>query len=176
MNEQAMNGLYGRNGMNEGNGLGEMLTVNQRCIAQCQTMLEFEQEKRQALLSDDLDRLESMIQAQQAAIMKLESLEKQRLEAQEKAGYHNLTADGILELLEDGPEKAALSRQVEELRQTLDDVRYQNNRALEIARANLQIVNTLATGQEQKTGQQGVYRKGQTASNWQGGSSFDKKM
>jgi flagellar biosynthesis/type III secretory pathway chaperone len=139
-------------------------------------MLEFEQEKRQALLSDDLDRLENMLQAQQAAIMKLESLEKQRRDAQEKAGYHDLSADKILELLADGPDKATLSRQVEELKQTLDDIRYQNSKALEIARANLQIVNTLATGQEQKPGSQGVYRKGQSASNWQSSSSFDKKL
>ena len=155
--------------------IAEFLTATQRCVTQCKSMLEFEQEKRQALLSDDLDRLEDMIQAQQAAIMKLESLEKQRMEAQAKAGYHSLTAAEIIELLEDSPDRETLERQVNELRQTLEDIRYQNGRSLEIARANIQIINTLATGKEQKTGQ-GVYKKGQTNTNWQSSSSFDKKM
>ena len=108
------------------NELQTFLTATERCVAQCKAMLSFEQEKRQALLSDDLSRLESMIQAQQAAIMKLESLEKQRMEAQENAGYHNLSADAILELLDDGPDKAILARQVGELKQTLEEIRYHN--------------------------------------------------
>ena len=157
------------------NDIAEFLTATQRCVIQCKAMLEFEQEKRQALLSDDLDRLEGMLQAQQAAIMKLESLEKQRVEAQDNAGYHDLTAKEIMELLGDGPDKDTLARQVEELRRTLDDIRYQNDRSLEIARANIQIINTLATGKEQKPGQ-GVYKKGQTSDNWKSSSSFDKKM
>jgi len=160
-------------GLNE---LTPFLTATERCLAQCKTMLSFEQEKRQALLSDDLSRLESMIQAQQAAIMRLESLEKQRMEAQERAGYHNLSADAILELLDDGPDKDTLARQVGELRQTLEEIRYQNDRAMEIARANLQIVNSLTAGKEQKE-RQGVYKPGQAGkAGWQTGSSFDQKM
>ena len=155
--------------------VAEFLSATRRCVVQCKSLLVFEQEKRQALLSEDLDRLESMLQSQQAAIMKLESLEKQRMEAQDKAGYHNLTAAEIIELLGEGPDKEELARQVEELKQTLEDIRYQNGRSLEIARANIQIINTLATGKEQKPGQ-GVYKKGQTAANWQSGASFDKKM
>ena len=152
------------------------LSATERCVNQCKTMLEFEQEKRQALLSDDLDRLESMIQAQQAAIMKLESLEKMRLEAQESAGYHRMTADEILELLDDGPDRETLARQMAELRQTMEEIRYHNNKAMEIARANLQIVNILATGKEQRD-PQGVYKpKTAGSSNWQGGSSFEKKI
>ena len=159
------------------NELQPFLTATERCVAQCKTMLTFEQEKRQALLSDDLTRLESMIQAQQAAIMKLESLEKQRMEAQEKAGYHRLSADEILELLDDGPDKDILARQVGELKQTLEEIRYHNEKAMEIARANLQIVNTLATGKEQKE-RQGVYRPGH-AGVWQTGASstsFETKI
>ena len=152
------------------------LTATERCVAQCKSMLAFEQEKRQALLADDLTRLESMIQAQQAAIMRLESLEKQRMEAQEKAGYNTMRADEILELLDEGPEKDALARHVIELKQTMDDIRYQNDRAMEIARANLQIVNTLVAGGDQKE-RQGVYRPKQDGgASFQQGSSFETKI
>ena len=157
------------------NEFAEFLTATERCVAQCKSLLEFEHEKRQALLSDDLDRLESMLQAQQAAIMKLESMEKQRVEAQHKAGYHNLTAEEIIELLDDSPDKEALVQQVGELKQTLEDIRYQNSKSLEIARANIQIINTLATGKAQNQNQ-GVYKKGQTGAISQGIPSFDKKL
>jgi predicted ATP-grasp superfamily ATP-dependent carboligase len=153
----------------------DFLTATERCVVQCKSMLEYEQEKRQALLSDDMDRLEDMIQAQQAAIMKLESLEKQRLEAQEKAGYHKLSAEEIIALLEDGPDKTELKRQSVELKQTLEEIRVQNDSALEIARMNLQIIETLATGKDQKE-RQGVYKPVQgSGAKFQGTSSFDKK-
>jgi hypothetical protein len=139
-------------------------------------MLEFEQEKRQALLSDDLDRLEGMIQAQQAAIMKLESLEKLRQEAQESAGYHQMSADEILELLDEGPDKEALAQHVGELKQTMDEIKYHNDKAMEIARANLQIINVLAKGKEIKD-PQGVYRPKQLRkAGWQSSPSFEKKI
>ena len=157
------------------NEFSSFLSATERCVAQCKSMLVFEQEKRQALLADDLTRLESMIQAQQAAIMKLESLEKQRMDAQEKAGYHSLRAEEILDLLEDGPDKEVLARHVGELQQTLEEIRYNNDKAMEIARANLQIINTLATGTEQKE-RQGVYRPKQSGAQWQSGSSFETKI
>jgi len=133
------------------------LTATERCVAQARAMLEYEQDKRQALLSDDYARLESMIQSQQASIMKLESLEKQRLEAQERAGYHRLNAEEILALLDEGPDKETLSRQVDELKRTLKEIRLQNEKAMEIARANLQIYNTLTSAKDQPVNQ-GVYK------------------
>ncbi len=159
------------------NELATFLTATQRCVSQCHAMLEFEQEKRQALLADDMERLEAMIQNQQAAIMKLESLEKQRLEAQEKAGYDRMSADEILKVMPEGPEKEEMAQQVGELRKTLEEIRYHNDKSMEITRANLQIMNTLAGAQEQKKPQQGVYRPGQNSgSRWQGSSSFEKKI
>ena len=157
------------------NEFQSFLNATQRCVTQCKVMLTFEQDKRQALLSDDLTRLESMLQAQQAAIMKLESLEKQRMEAQEKAGYHRLSAEEILELLDEGPDKEAFSAQVGELVQTLGEIRYQNDRAMEIARANLQVVNAVTPGKEQRE-TQSTYKPGQYGAKWNTGSSFEKKV
>jgi len=152
------------------------LSATERCVAQAKTMLEFEQDKRQALLSDDYNRLESMIQAQQAAIMKLESLEKQRVQAQEKAGYHRLNADEIVALLDEGPEREALLEQITELKRTLEEIRQQNDKAMEIARANLQIYNTLTTGKEQPA-KPAVYKQKQNyGSTFQSESSFQKKI
>ena len=121
-----------------------------------------------------------MIQAQQAAIMRLESLEKQRMEAQENAGYHRLSAEEIIALLDDGPDRDALSKQMGDLKDTLEEIRYHNDRAMEIARANLQIINSLATGSDKKQGGHGVYKPKPTPGSWQATtpnpSSFEKKI
>jgi len=160
------------------NDFASFLSATERCVAQSKTMLTFEQEKRQALLSDDLTRLESMIQAQQAAIMKMESLEKQRLEAQEKAGFHQMKADEVLANMESGPDKEALAELVRVLRTTLEEIRYHNTKAVDIARNNLQILDMLSTGKEQQQqhGRQGVYSPKQAGAGWQGSPSFEKKI
>ena len=156
--------------------LQAFLLATERCVTQAKVMLVLEQEKRQALLADDLSRLEGMIQAQQASIMKLESLEKQRVEAQDKAGYHNLKADEILELLDEGPEKETLQQHVGSLKQSMEEIRYHNDKALEIARANLQMFNTLAKGTEEPD-KQAVYRPKQAyGTSFQSGSSFNKNI
>ena len=158
------------------NEMQAFLTATERCVTQSKTMLSFEIEKRQALLSDDLNRLENMIQAQQAAIMKMDSLEKQRLEAQEKAGFQNLSAVEILDRLDDSPDKAILARQVGELKLTLEEIRYHNEKAMDIARTNLQIVEKLNTGAAGGE-QQGVYRpRSSGGAEFQGGFSFDTKI
>jgi hypothetical protein len=158
------------------NEFSAFLTATERCVVQAMTMLEFEQDKRQALLSDDYARLESMIQSQQAAIMKLESLEKQRIHAQEKAGYHRLNADEILSLLDEGPDREALMKQITDLKQTLEGIRLQNDKAMEIARANLQIYNTLTIGKDQQPGQ-GVYKPKQNYNrDFRADSSFQKNI
>jgi hypothetical protein len=140
-------------------------------------MLEFEQEKRQALLSDDMDRLEAMIQTQQASIMKLESLEKQRLDAQERAGFGNMPAVEILSKMHDGPEKAELTRHVGDLKQTLEDIRFHNEKSLEIARANLNLISALTSKQEHHKETPGTYRPGQIGKpGWDTSATFDKKF
>ena len=57
--------------------LAEFLQATERCTQQLREMLPLEQEKYQALISDDTNQMEEMIQVQQAAIMKLKSLEGQ---------------------------------------------------------------------------------------------------
>lgn len=158
--------------------LTNFLNATRRCLNQCQTMLEFEQEKRQALLADDMDRLESMLQSQQAAIMQLESLEKQRLKAQEEAGYKDLSAEEVLEELAPGPEKTELTQYITELRQALRDIRFHNEKSLDITRNNLRILATVASGSNPEgKKEQVVYGRSQgKESTWSGGSSFEKKI
>ena len=67
------------------------------CLAECKKMLDFEAQKRKALLDSDVNNLTAVLQAQQATMMKLENIEKKRIAAQEKAGFGEMKADEIIE-------------------------------------------------------------------------------
>lgn len=117
------------------NHLQEFLLATQRCTEHLQDMIPQEKEKYQALISDDTQQIEEMVQNQQAAIMKLQSLEAARLQAQELAGFSNRSADEILELVSE-EDRPAVSEAFSQLRSTAQELRVCNAKAMEIARAS----------------------------------------
>ena len=57
----------------------EYKVVLEECLVECKKMLEFETEKRRALLDSDMNNLSAVLQSQQATMMKLENIEKKRI-------------------------------------------------------------------------------------------------
>lgn len=155
--------------------LQEFMDMTDRCSEQCESMIQFEQEKRQALLSMETKRLEQIMQDQQAAMMRLESLEKRRLECQQQAGLGVLSAQEILSAMEDGEEKRKLSSCFDRLRKAADELKLCNAKALEIAKENLQLMETMEATPKRKDGPV-TYSPGQTGAGWQGGASFEIKI
>lgn len=98
-------------------------------------MIPQEKDKYQALISDDTKQIEEMVQTQQAAIMKLKSLEAARLQAQELAGFSNHSADEILELVSE-EDKPTVTETFTNLRSAAQELRLCNAKAMEIARAS----------------------------------------
>lgn len=117
------------------NYLEEFLLATRRCTEHLQAMIPQEKEKYQALISDDTQQIEEMVQNQQAAIMKLKSLEATRLHAQELAGFANRTADEIVELVS-VDDRQAVSETFVQLRRAAKELRLCNAKAMEIARAS----------------------------------------
>lgn len=115
--------------------LEEFLLATKRCTEHLREMIPQEKEKYQALISDDTQQIEEMVQNQQAAIMKLKSLEAARLHAQEQAGFADRSADEILELVTQ-TDKAAVSEAFTDLRNAAKELRLCNAKAMEIARAS----------------------------------------
>lgn len=115
--------------------LAEFLQATERCTEQLREMLPLEQEKYQALISDDTNQMEEMIQVQQAAIMKLKSLEAVRLDCQEKAGLGQMTSDQILESIP-AEDKEAFTACFADLRKAAEELRICNAKAMEIARVS----------------------------------------
>lgn len=158
------------------NGMKSYLVSLHKTIDQCSLMVDLEQQKRQALLSNNINLLENMLQSQQAEMMKLESLEKQRVSMQEAAGFGEMTGSEILAKLAEGPEKEEFSRAFSELKNTAEELKNFNKQALDIAKESLKMYSRLTPGIE--TPEKNLVYKAdhRTGAKWGSGSTFEEKI
>ena len=136
-------------------------------------MLDFETEKRRALLDSDMNNLSAVLQSQQATMMKLENLEKKRIAAQEKAGFSDMKAEEIIEKIADEKEKQSFTSTVNELRTLVEEIQKLNKISIDIAKSNLKIANTILQQQPNET--TGVYTSTGSNAKWSS-SSFEEKI
>lgn len=147
--------------------------VLEECLVECKKMLDFETEKRRALLDSDMNNLSTVLQSQQATIMKLESLEKKRISAQEKAGFSDMKAEDIIEKITDEKEKQSFTLILNELRSLVEEIQRLNRISIDIAKSNLKIANTILQQQPNET--TGVYTSTGSNAKWSS-SSFEEKI
>ena len=147
--------------------------VLEECLVGCKKMLDFETEKRRALLDSDMNNLSTVLQSQQATIMKLESLEKKRISAQEKAGFSDMKAEDIIEKITDEKEKQSFILILNELRTLVEEIQRLNRISIDIAKSNLKIANTIL--QQQPEDETGVYTSTGSNAKWSS-SSFEEKI
>jgi len=147
--------------------------VLEECLVECKKMLDFETEKRRALLDSDMNNLSTVLQSQQATIMKLESLEKKRISAQEKAGFSDMKAEDIIEKITDEKEKQSFTLILNELRTLVEEIQRLNRISIDIAKSNLKIANTIL--QQQPEDETGVYTSTGSNAKWSS-SSFEEKI
>ena len=147
--------------------------VLEDCLVECRKMLDFETEKRRALLDSDMNNLSTVLQSQQATMMKLENLEKKRISAQEKAGFSDMKAEEIIEKITDEKEKQSFTSTVNELRTLVEEIQKLNKISIDIAKSNLKIANTILQQQPNET--TGVYTSTGSNAKWSS-SSFEEKI
>ncbi|MBQ4103858.1 MAG: flagellar export chaperone FlgN [Clostridia bacterium] len=147
--------------------------VLEECLVECKKMLDFETEKRRALLDSDMNNLSAVLQSQQATMMKLENLEKKRISAQEKAGFSDMKAEEIIEKITDEKEKQSFTSTVNELRTLVEEIQKLNKISIDIAKSNLKIANTILQQQPNET--TGVYTSNGSNAKWSS-SSFEEKI
>jgi hypothetical protein len=153
--------------------ISEYKAVLEECLAECKKMLDFEAQKRKALLESDANSLTVILQSQQATMMRLENVEKKRVAAQEKAGFGDMKADEIIEKIEDNEEKNSFTVTVNELRGIVEEIQRLNKISIDIAKSNLKIANTIL--QQQQADNAGVYTSSGESANWSS-SSFEEKI
>lgn len=106
----------------------------------CEAMAAAEEKKRKALLKDDIAQVESVLSSQQASLMTLETMEKQRVALQEREGWGDIPFTEILEKLS-GQEREEMEGLYHRMSAALQNVKMQNEKAMQIAKLNLRLTN-----------------------------------
>lgn len=142
----------------------EYIDTVSRCLEQCKEMLQLESEKRRALIKNAAQEIETVVKKQQAALMKLETLEHQRIKAQVALGYdETATAAQVLGDMPEGQQKETLSALIAKLKECAVDLKEQNKDSLELARLDLQLVESLRIDGSTSAAQSGVYSRSQAS-------------
>ncbi|MEG0339234.1 MAG: hypothetical protein RR573_04895 [Oscillospiraceae bacterium] len=105
-----------------------------------QSMLDNEKEKLAALLSNSLPRIEHCILTAQADTKQLENLEKKRMTLQQNIGCGGYTLEQLVNEVPDNT-RARMSDLCAQVRNTVDEIRFHNDKSMDIARTNVKQIN-----------------------------------
>ncbi|MEA4894336.1 MAG: flagellar export chaperone FlgN [Oscillospiraceae bacterium] len=108
--------------------------------------LESEGEKRRSLLSGDLERLEKMLNVQQAQAMKFRTMETKRAALQSKLGLTGGKAAELLEKIGDTDDKKSIQALFSEMNDIAVSIREQNRQSLGLAESKLKIYDSINLG------------------------------
>ena len=140
----------------------EYIELIEECAQQCREMLAIEGEKRRALMLNDAAAVEAAMNSQQAALMRLEALEKRRLQLQQELGLDpQATAAQILQSMAPSDERARLQSAAEQLRRSAQELQEQNRESMELARLDIRLMESLrARAGTAQTSSAGLYSRG----------------
>lgn len=152
---------------------GDYIEATEKMLEHMKLVRDAEAEKRKALLEYDSDKIESLLQSQQAVMMQLENLEKKRLETEEAAGFSGKKPDEIAAVLPK-EEAGALQALVAEMRLVADQLRELNRASLDIAQTELKFLGAVQTNTAKG---HGLYTHGgKKEEGRSGGTSFKEKI
>ena len=118
----------------------DYLQAVEDCAQQCVKMLEVESEKRRALMDNKGKAIEEAVKMQQAALMKLETLEARRIQLQTALGFdENCTVSEILDRLPEGADRELAQK----LKECATELREQNRQSLELAKLDMRLIESL---------------------------------
>ncbi len=108
---------------------------------------EQEKEKLEALLSNDLPRMQKSLSEQQIVLKKAEAMEKKRLAMLKEIGCENLPLREVAARF-DGEEKQRIISSGIRLDRAVKSIQYFNRKALEIAGMQMEFFYDQDTGEE----------------------------
>lgn len=117
-----------------------------------------EKDKREALLDNDPIKIETVLQQQQAAMMKLKNFEQRRMDMQAGLGFADMSAEEMLKALEhEGFEElSGLRSMFKNLRETAEQIKELNKFSIEFAKKNLKFIE-LMSQQDSGDSADGIY-------------------
>lgn len=147
--------------------LENFLNACRKVCDELEVIFALEQTKRQALLSYDIKEVEAISNKQQALYMKLENLEKKRLDCQNLAGFPLKSTSEIVELL-NFDDKIVFKEVFDKLYAIADGLKISNKASMDIISIELNILKDRLPVEAQPTSILG--KKGYTT---YGRSSFN---
>lgn len=133
-------------------------------------MIVAQNEKLEALLSHSVEPIEHAVSKQQALSMLLDQYEEKRVELQKNAGFCDWPMSRILSALS-GEDTEHVRVCFERISDGVEQVKYLNNKAMELVNTNLQLIDNAAP-LETRSGAQGYDQKGKKESGWGKGASL----
>ncbi len=103
------------------------------------SMLNAEEQKLDAIYSNDMEQLNKAMNISQANAMQIENLEKKREVLQAEAGLSNYNFSQIIEDA-DEKNKAKLKQIFSKAEKTISQIQYLNTRSMRIADSNLRLM------------------------------------
>lgn len=123
-------------------------------------MAASETEKLQALISNELPRIEHAISVAQANAMKLDNMELQRIRLQERAGCEGLTFSQIIARAPD-EEKQRLEALFARIQGCIEDIKQRNDKSVGVANANMRRLNVELSHSGRDASPAGAYIRAQ---------------
>ncbi len=103
-------------------------------------MIEAQKTQLEAVLSKQVKQVEKSVASLQTFLMKLDSMEKKRMELQEQAGYDDMTFRQIIETASDS-QRQELQTLFEGMEKRVSDIAYYNSKSQEKVKLDLQVWN-----------------------------------
>ena len=103
---------------------------------------EIEENKTAVIIEGDIEKLDGMLNAGHALHMKLQGVERKRMEAMKTLGLGDKTLIGVIELA-DGEAKEKLSKILDDLNYYIDALKHINDYNTKLVRSRLEIISSV---------------------------------
>ena len=125
----------------------EYLGFMEKYLSFFESVKENERAKMEALLSNDLKKIESAMSQHQSDVKRIELMERQRRELSIALGFGEKDFRQVCEMFE-GEDRKALSSLRTSLQNTVKNIKYLNKKSIEIANMQLYYYGELAADEE----------------------------
>ncbi|MEA5010189.1 MAG: flagellar export chaperone FlgN [Angelakisella sp.] len=125
------------------NNFQDFISFMQDYTAFYEGLVDSQKDKLKAMLSHNLKKIDQSVCAQQADAMKIESMESKRASLQQDAGFDGKTLQEIISLVP-GAEAEMLRELAKRINQAVAEIRYYNDKSIDVVKTNIQAVNGAA--------------------------------
>lgn len=126
----------------------EYITFLENYKEELELVLNNEQEKRQALLNSDMNRVNIMLQFQQAETMKLKTFESKRISFQKQLGLNDVNYSELITKIDDENDRDKIAKIFDEIAELAGEIKEQNKQSVDIANNYLKILGRVLNKSE----------------------------